>query len=198
MDYNARIGRNKRGIYKGSIIGFNRINIYTSFKELYQPQKNDKGGYFIRIDEKQYNISDDEMNNVKRTLDECGSFLNVIVYETNWGWKVPLLWRNTLTKAVLCFDDQLIGRDSEDGIITLLSAGTETHGFYFEIPSGYSEDRTKVILSFMQSLTWIRTLTQAQGNIFEVVNNALNMNPALLQSLTLKSAEKPVVQVREK
>lgn len=188
-EYTNQLRYNARGLYKGNIVGFNRINLYTSFEEIYQVEEN--GGYSMSLEGKIIHISGDEHDRVVNVLRECGGFLNVIVYETVVGWKIPGLWRNKLTKAMLCFDDQLRDYNSDDGFLTILAPGTESHGFYFEIPSG-SQDRTKVILSVIKSLTWIRATMQIQGSLFELVNNSLNMNPTLLQSLAIKQMDKPV------
>lgn len=190
-EYTNRIGRNKRGVYKGEIIGYNRWNLYTSFTELYQAETNGTG-YKLKIDETQeYTITNEEYAAVEKTLDQCGGFINIIVYRVSSGWVIPFIWERKIEKAVLCFDDQLMGRDSDDGILTLLAPGMETHGFYFEIPSG-SPDRTKIIISVIKSLTWIRTLTQLQSNLLDVVNQSMNINPALAQLLAVKNAEKSV------
>lgn len=191
-EYSDQLRYNVRGIYKGSIVGFNRVNLYTSFEEIYQIDEG-SGGYSMNLDGKSISISVDERDKVINVLKECGGFLNVIVYETVMGWKIPGLWRNTITKAILCFDDQLRDYNSDDGFLTILAPGTESHGFYFEIPSG-SQDRTKVILSVIKSLTWIRATMQIQGSLFELVNNSLNMNPTLLQSLAIKQMDKPVAK----
>lgn len=189
-DYSHQLKSNTRGIYKGDIVGFNRVNLYTSFEEIYQSNEVD-GGYSMVLDGKTHSIPADEHDRVVNVLKGCGGFLNVIVYETTVGWKIPGLWRNRVTKAILCFDDQLRDYNSDDGFLTILAPGTESHGFYFEIPSG-SQDRTKVILSVIKSLTWIRATMQIQSSLFELVNNSLNMNPTLLQSLAIKQMDKPI------
>lgn len=199
---NSNIGRNNRGIYKGEITGFNRMNLYTSFTDLYQPDGNKPDSYVMRFEDvegnpREQHISIDEYNGAKEVLERCGNFINIIVYEVDYGWKIPLLWRNKVERALLCFDDQISGRDSTDGKVVILATGFETHGIFFEIPADF-QDRTKVILSAMTSLTWIRTITQTQGNILEVVNNSLNINPVLLQGLAIKHAEKPAKQVTQK
>ena len=193
-EYADQLRYNARGIYKGEIVGFNRVNLYSSFEEIYHANEVD-GSYSMSLEEKVISISGDEHDRVTNVLKECGGFLNVIVYETFSGWKIPGLWRNKLTKAILCFDDQLRDYNSDDGCLTVLAPGTESHGFYFEIPSG-SQDRTKVILSVIRSLTWIRATMQIQSSLFELVNNSLNMNPTLLQSLAIKQMDKPVSKVK--
>lgn len=190
-DFNSRIGRS-RGVFMGSITGFNRINLYSNFVELYEAD-NVSGIRSFEVNGKSHTIPDHEYKGVENMLRECGGFLNIVVYEAVHGWKIPLLWKNKVTRAVLCFDDQLTGVNSQDGKIILHAPGIESHGFYFEIPSG-SPDRTKVILSVIKSLTWIRATAQIQSNLFELVNNSLNMNPTLLQSLAIKQMEKPVAK----
>lgn len=190
-EYTDRIGRNNRGVYKGEIIGYNRWNVYTSFHEIYQPEKNGTD-YKLKIDEThEYTIPNEEYTAVEAALKKCGGFINIIVYKVSNGWVIPFLWERKEQRTVICFDDQLIGRNSADGILTLLAPGMETHGFYFEIPSG-DPDRTKILISVIKTLTWIRTMAQLQSNLLDLVNNSMNINPALIQILAGKNADKSV------
>lgn len=184
-------------VLKGRIIGYNRINLYTSFDELYQPSKNEKGEYTITIDEHEYQIPQEEVKAVKELIANAGDFLNVIVYESDMGWRIPLLSRDLVTNAVLCFDDQLSGLSSIDGNIILHAPGTESHGCYFEIPSG-SRDRTKMVLGVIKTLTWIRMNSISLSNVFEVTDQALSINPGLNQMLAYKHAEQPTAAPRGK
>lgn len=184
-------------VLKGKIIGYNRINLYTSFDELYQPSKNKDGNFVITIDEHEYPVPKEEVEAVKELINKAGDFLNVIVYECDMGWRIPLLSRDIVTNAVLCFDDQLTGLSSIDGNIILHAPGTESHGCYFEIPSG-SKDRTKVVLGVIKTLTWIRMNSLSLSNVFEVTDQALSINPGLNQMLAYKHAEQPPVTPRGK
>ena len=178
-------------VLKGKIVGYNRINLYTSFDELYQPSTKKGGGYSIHIDEQEYLIPEKEVKTVKDMISKCGDFLNVIVYETDMGWRIPLLSRNIVTNAVLCFDDQVSGLSSIDGQIILHAPGTESHGCYFEIPSG-SRDRTKVVMGVIETLTWIRMNSISLSNIFNVADQSLSINPNLNQILAMKYADQNV------
>jgi hypothetical protein len=193
-EYNHHIGRNKRGVYKGQIVGYNAINLYSSFEDLYQAQ-DDKGNYFFTIldeegDPQKVMISAEERENALRLIKEWGSLLHVIVYRRESGW---FIFKKFLESAVLCFEDQLIGVNSDDGILTLLGAGTEKLGFYFEIPSGYP-DRVKVLMTFFKNLTFIRMNNQTLANVFDLVNNSLTMNPELVKAIAIESARRPAAQ----
>lgn len=178
-------------VFKGNIIGYNRINLYSSFEEMYQPVGDESGDYVLKLETKEYPLSKEEVEEVKSKLSEFGGFLNVVAYETLAGWKIPFIWREMRTRALLCFDDHISGLTSRDGKVILHAEGTESHGFYFEIPT-ISPDTTKVIISVIKSLTWIRSMTQLQSNMFEVMNQSLNMNPGLLQVLSVKQLEQKI------
>lgn len=180
-------------IFKGRIAGYNRINLYTSFEELYQPHPNEKG-MTTNIEEKEHPLSKEEIKAVKDLMEQCGGYLNVIVYDIDLGWSIPYLKRNTITRTLLCFDDQVSGLSSADGHIILHAPGTETHGCYFEIASG-SKDRTKVIISAIETMTWIRLQSLTLSNIFNVADQSININPGLKQMMALKQTEKKVKEV---
>lgn len=184
-------------VYKGNIIGYNRINLYTSFEELYQPEKSKEGQYFFTLGKKEFIIPEEEINAVKNLINEAGDFLNVIVYEIDHGWKIPFLIKNKEVNAVLCFDDQVTGLSSIDGKVILHAPGTESHGCYFEIPSG-SRDRTKVVMGVIETLTWIRMNSISLGNIFNLSDQALSINPAFNQLLTLRTVEQPTAKIDTK
>lgn len=191
-DYNLRVGRNKKGIFLGNISGYLKINLLTSVEEMLH-SKRDGDKYIIEIEDHRYEIPKKEIDEIEKVMESCGSFLNVIAYKIDAGWKIPGLWPRTKTRAMLCFDDQVMGLDSDDGIVTVLAPGVESHGFYFLTPSGYP-DRLKVIVSFIQTLTWLRMLNLYGGDIFELVNNSLSINPGLSQLLAVKSMDKPRVK----
>lgn len=179
-------------VFKGKITGYNRINLYTSFEELYQPVKNDKDNYVIQVNDREFKVPKDEADKVKKLIAEAGNFLNVIVYEIEKGWKIPYLVPRIEVHAMLCFDDQVSGLGSIDGKVILHAVGTESHGLYFEIPSG-SKDRTKVVVGVVETLTWIRMNSISLSNIFNVSDQALKINPAFNQLLSYKYAEQPTI-----
>lgn len=182
-----------RPIWKGSYLGHNRINLYTSGEELYQPAfDTDRGVYYFELEQgetfRKYEIPSEEWDRVKEKLDATGGSMYVVVYSIDWGWKIPLLWKNTIVKAVLAYKSQVVFSPG-DGRIVLNAPGTETHGVYFEIPSG-DRDQTTITVSAIQTLTWIRMLAQNQGNIFDITNKSLDVNPTLAQILAVRTVEK--------
>lgn len=182
-------------VFKGDIIGYNRINLYTSFEELYQSSTNKEAKRVVTIDEKELEISKDEIENVKRVLDECGGYLNVIVYRIDKGWTIPYILKKSEINAVLCFDTQVSGLSSLDGKVIIHAVGTESHGFYFEIPSG-SRDKTKIIMGAIETLTWIRMVSKTLSNISTISDQSLSINPALNQVLSVKTLDQPIQQVK--
>jgi hypothetical protein len=184
---------------KGRLTGYNRVSLLTSYDELYQTELDESGKdqEVIRLDSKtKFVVKQGEKDRVTKLISECGQFLHVIVYEYVSGYRALGLWPIYTEKALLCFEDE-ITRSYGDGRLVINGPGTEEHGFFFEVVSG-SRDRLHVAYSVIQTFTWIRALAKTQGNLFDVADRAIEINPALTQILMGKQAEKPSKTVIQK
>lgn len=186
-------------IRKGNLVGYNRCSLMSSYAELYQTEKDEKGSdvEVIRLDAKtKFAVDADEHKKVKDMIESCGQFVYVLVYEFQDGWRIPGVWARYAEKAVLCFKKH-VSVSHGDGRVILNAPGTETHGFFFEVPSG-NRDEVHVFMSVIQTFTWIRALAKTQGNLFDVSDRAIEINPTLAQLLMGKQVEKPNKTVIQK
>jgi hypothetical protein len=199
------LAQNKRAVPKGDIVGFNRINLGVTFEEMYSPREptveekarlgadSTSVANFGKTVER---IALTEYNEVKELLSSCGNFLNVIVYEVDFGWKIPFIWRDRMESTVLAFDNQILDVNSEDGICTLLGAGVEYYA-YFEIPSGYPQ-MPKVIYYALKIMLTNKLMTQLLGETHNVVNTILNYEPNHARERAIKALEQPIQkQIKE-
>jgi hypothetical protein len=188
----------KRCVPKGDVIGFNRINIGIDFEEMYTPyyqedQKNPNAQKMWMADFGKCKeiITDDEHTEARRMLRDIGDYINVIVYEVDYGWKLWPIFRDRIQNTVLCLDNQVIDLFSEDGKACLLGAGTEYFS-YFEIPSGYPE-MPKVMHYAVKTLMYRKMLSQLMGEQFNMVNTILNYEPGFKREIAIDKVNQPIV-----
>lgn len=188
----------KRCVPKGDVIGFNRINVGIDFEEMYTPYhaedpKNPAGQKQWMADFGKYKeiITDAEHTEARRMLREIGDYINVIVYEVDYGWKLWPVFKDRVQNTVLCLDNQVVDLFSEDGKACLLGAGTEYFS-YFEIPSGYPE-MPKVMHYAVKSLMYRKMLSQLLGEQFNMVNTILDYEPGFKRQIAIDKVNQPIV-----
>jgi len=198
----------KRAVPKGDIKGYNRINLGVTFAEMYSPYHptkeekerlatEDEIMYAAEFsDEKKEYITRQEYDEIKTMLSECGDFLNVLVYEVDYGWKLWPFMKDKLQSTVLCFDNQIVDINSDDGVACLLGAGVEYYA-YFEIPSGYPE-MDKVIYYSLKILLWKKMMAQLLSEQFNIVDTILNYEPGYARERGIKTLEQPITKVVKK
>jgi hypothetical protein len=159
---------NKQGIHYGRVVGFNTFDLLATLDDLTVGET----------------LNKEQADTAKTILQTVGTRIHLIVYEKSRGW-----FRKT-RQGIFCFDHQLIGLNSSDGIITFLGAGTQRLAVYFQTPSGYPE-MIDVVRTHLVSLSRIRTAMMLESNIIEFVLNAVNFDTTALKTIELYSATRP-------
>lgn len=150
------------GIFYGEIIGFNTFDLWATVEDLYLKDK----------------IDDEQKKRAQTLLDHIGRKLHLVVYQK------PGSWFRKIEQGLFCFDDQLLGLDSSDGVVSFLGAGTQKHAVYFQTPSGYPE-RSPIFQTHLISNSRVRTAMLLESNIIEFVLNAVNFDTTALKTIEL-------------
>lgn len=169
----------RRGILLGDIVGFNRIDMLATIEDYLVPTKADDQPLLELTEE-----SKKEIEQLKVEFMKFGRFLNFIVYKPrNQG-----IFKRGHVEGILCFDDQIVGVNSDDGVVACLGEGSDRLGIFFSILSGYPH-RTKVTLTYLQVRSWIRWAMRTQGSVVEVTEKAIRMDADSKKILTFKAVE---------
>ena len=136
------------------------------------------------------------MNEKKRdalegALNECGQFLNLVVYEKVLGFAgIPLLEKK-LKQGLLFFDDQGLGLDSADGTVVILGEGTQKTGMYFQFPSGYGQ-RINVLSAHLVETSRLRWAWLLENNLIELTEKAINFDSHFLKVAEMETVKHDV------
>jgi hypothetical protein len=178
-------------VFLGKIIGYNKFDMLATVEDSLMPEG-------IEDDPRIKEIM--ETNNEKRKvleelIEECGRFINFIVYEKDMGgfW----IFKKKYKQGVLAFEDQTLGLNSADGIVTLLGEGTQTLGIYFQTCSGYPQ-RIQVLLTHLIDVSRIRLSMLHEANIVNLTEKAANLDTQFLKLAELKVTDSAVTEKGKK
>jgi len=150
------------GIFYGEVVGFNTFDLWATVEDLFLKEK----------------INGEEKEKAETLLNHIGKKLHLVVYQKPGGWF------RKIEQGLFCFDDQLLGLDSSDGVVSFLGTGTQKHAVYFQTPSGYPE-RSPVFQTHLISNSRVRTAMLLESNIVEFVLNAVNFDTTALKTIEL-------------
>jgi len=151
------------GIYYGKITGHNVFDLMATVEDLFLNEK----------------INEDQKKEAQELIKAAGGKLHLLVYEKKKGW---LFGKEE--QGLFCFDDQLLGIESDDGKVSFLGTGTQRQAVYFQTPSGYPE-RAMVMQTHLVSQSRTRTAMLLESNIIEFVLNAVNFDTTAMKTIEL-------------
>jgi len=171
----ARFKTTTPGIFYGEIIGFNTFDLWATVEDLFLKEK----------------INGEEKEKAQKLLDAIGKKLHLVVYQKSGRWF------RKIEQGLFCFDDQILGLDSSDGIVSFLGVGTQKHAVYFQTPSGYPE-RSPIFQTHLISNSRVRTAMLLESNIVEFVLNAVNFDTTALKTIELYASREAINAQRPK
>jgi hypothetical protein len=169
-------------VYLGKVIGYNKFDMLATTEGMIMPEGTEDDPRVAEIMEK----TSEKRKVLEDLIKECGRYMNFIVYEKDMGgiW----IFKKKYKQGVLAFDDQLLGLNSADGIVTLLGEGTQKIGIYFSVPSGYPE-RIQVLLTHLIETSRIRWSMLHEANIINLTEKAANLDTQFLKLAELKTVD---------
>ena len=195
-EYNLFIESDKRGAWKGDIIGSNCIDVQACLEEIYprmteDPRNKDRFIVPVKGSETPFIISQREVRMTEMAVAEWGRYIYCVLYtRPKGGFSLPPFYNPKTESILIANEDQLDGWDSDDGIVSLRSAGTNRYG-RFEFATGYAR-RVPYLITELRILSWMEVNRMLVSDIGNVVQEAINVNPALTQILGAKKLEQPI------
>jgi len=196
--YDYFLESNKRGAWKGDIVGSNKIDVAASLEELFTNyKKTAEGGYVVEYGEgSKLELSAADIKLTQESIKKWGNCLYMILYERPKGFSIPLIYPNKEEYLLVAYSDQVDGWDSDDEILSVRSAGSNRYG-RFEYPTGYPE-RVPFLVSEIRTMAWVEANRQLVSNIGNIVEDSISVNPILTQLLGYKRMEQPIKVQRQK
>jgi hypothetical protein len=176
------LGKHRKSVYLGEIVGFNRIDLIATLEDLVMPE----GKYDdpLKLKKDGGTLGEQDIKDIITLVEKCGRYLNFIAYKP----KKKGLTDFPKDEGILAFDDMLLGVESEDGIVTLLGDGTDKIAVYFSIPAGYPE-RMKVTLTYLIERGWIRWAMRLESVHIESTEDAMRLDTTSQKMMTFSALQ---------
>ncbi len=162
----------KKGVPLGQITGYNCLDMTAAIEDMIIPQDADED---VMTDPK----FKKQKEEIEKIFTECGRYIHVIVYKPKNKGLFSLQ-----EDCLLCFSDQLLGLESQDGIVAVLGEGIDKLS-YFSIPSGYPH-RVKVVLTYLIGRGWMRGTIRTQAALVELLEDAIRLDPVTQKLLAAR------------